>query len=50
VSFLVQHEWMLIELLVLGVALYELWSINRETWRDRKPKPDNPEPPVAPLH
>jgi hypothetical protein len=30
-SFLVQHEWMLIELLVLGLALDELWSINRQT-------------------
>jgi len=44
-SFLVQHEWMLIEVLVLGVALYELWSINRETFRDRKAKRDKLEPP-----
>jgi hypothetical protein len=44
-SFLVQHEWMLIEVLVLGVALYELWSINRETWRDRKAARARAEPP-----
>jgi hypothetical protein len=35
---------MLIEVLVLGVALYELWSINRETWRDRRAKRDKGEP------
>jgi hypothetical protein len=35
---------MLIEVLVLGVALYELWSINRETWRDRKARRDKGEP------
>lgn len=36
--FLVSHEWMLIELIVLAVLLYELWSINRTTRGTRKPK------------
>jgi hypothetical protein len=35
-------EWLLIEALVLGVAVYELFSLRRSQRKDRKAEPPKP--------
>jgi hypothetical protein len=35
---LFQYEWLLIELIVMGILGYELWSIRRTIRRDREAK------------
>jgi hypothetical protein len=42
---LAQWEWLLIELLVLGVLVWELWSLRRSQRRDREAAAHEREPP-----
>ncbi len=41
-ALLARYEWALIELLVLGWAVFELVSVNRSIRRDKKNKPKPP--------
>jgi hypothetical protein len=43
-ALLARYEWALIELLVIGIAVYELISINRSISRDKKAKVAKAEP------
>jgi hypothetical protein len=43
-ALLARYEWALIEVLVIGIALYELISINRSIGRDKKAEAVKAEP------
>ena len=46
-SFLGKWEWLILELLLLGLLVYELISVNRLLKRDREGKPKADEAPPS---
>ncbi len=46
-ALLARYEWALIEVLVIGLAVFELISVNRSIRRDKKNKPEPPTEPMS---